>query len=1738
MNRYLFPAAALFGALMPLVFDSAIKGAVLLATAALVAIALWRASAAARHLVWLVAIVALLVVPVLSLALPQWRVLPQWAVVERGTKGTKGTEANKRTTAPVSMEDWQPIAEDEPFSEAPLPAPAPMRAVASAPVDPVVSSVPSVSRPWTSSEWLPFAWCAGFALLIVPLLAAHLLLRCAARHCPALTAPPDEKIAAAFADACARLGIRQRVTLLLDKKRTIPVVWGVFRPRLMLPLEARDWSDEQLCSVLLHELGHIKRRDTLVQWLTQIACALHWWNPLVWLAAWRLHTERERACDDLVLASGVRPSAYAEHLLDVATRLSPARWTSACGLAMARKSSLEGRLMAVLSEKLNRNGVTRALAIAALLLGAAIALPVAMLRAADEKPAEPPASAENKSGDIRKFNVSLAPEGVNVNPAKLADPIAIQVGVGDGARVIVHPGRITDAPLTIKCSADDRDGRWWNVVYLVKKGEPVYDLPILPDGWMQKGRFVFRKVVDGYVVADIESGENRVPVSVRPATPVEKSKMVSLALPTTSARAGIIIDGRLHTARRPLDRSRVVPSLVAQDFIGEPNSQLVRPMIYGPNVRDNPWDKGAAIFAIETTLTGDGVKVQGHFKASFPDKKYDSPSGLFKVGVVLQGKEPVKNVSAQIDATLGVNDVAVIPIETGDSFPQSVVAVIGATVRPLERISWTPPEHRPPIEADGWVLKWPRSDGEWFRSLFDYEGFPQLLELALARRGDPPTKDVWSETISSLSKKDVEKLVAQFRTKGKFPPVRVEPFKVQPPEHPSMNTPKDRTQFLADGEPGTIWARADGQHISPAIAWDKPLIPHVSGGYGSHGIRPGDSIAVLLPGFVDAKEVRMLVLRCNQPNGPSVLPPLAAKPQAPAKVTVTVDPNQKAEITFTNSLGVDFVRSGNVDFARNLVRVKDYELFAAANPGVGKLQAPGFPQTPDHPVVNVTWKNAVAFCEWLTNVEREKGLLKPDESYRLPTDLEWSAASGMPAEKGATPEARDLENADLFAWGTAWPPPPGVGNYAGEETKSEVRIQGYRDDYPCTSPVGSFQPNALGLFDMGGNVWQWVMDDFNESKERKVLRGGSWYNGGVKPSLLLSCRYQAKRDASNDTYGFRIVKASTKSNSEGNEVDLPKRAEAWTLWDYRKLTEPKLSSPSAAPASPDYRTNVTGELDKDLVDKLERRTRSSIILPDTTSKFLTDTKVAEAKERYEAMKRLFEAGSIPSHIFYGAQGSYFEALRGRSVVALGERSAALRDKYSSALEARSTPLNTNAKRENSNDTTGEQNVPNSIKIAVEPGRYNLGGDVNLSVTRQRINGKQHDGATIQLPAIPTPAEPGARIYKNDKGKVVRVDGEKTVMLRQPYKIDRAQGARNWAFAWELDSGTLWLSEDGVIRSFSFGLSSAVKVTLFDAANAEQIPSDINGAFKKVFETQGTASDTVSQASEKTGSVVAPRLPDIRADLVPIQARQWNEKYAAVAYQTEKDVNFVLIHEGFISTGLSESSSDNGKWSIEGNIHLVDAEKTKAAGQNVDKRKVALKYTSDAPGTLILDGKEYDLNSKGRVFILRDQGEPEQLDKTMPLRDKADLEKLGALIKKTPDKSELPKPDAVPSQSGARLWDFQLDRQRTPREPNSSNAIPRYVNWSEFLGLDSNLVAKLGSREGNLMKLMEPISRVLAGTTLSEAREQYEVTKRLFEAGSIPSHVFYLARDLYFTALKERTLSPVSEGTIPREAGSQ
>ncbi len=428
MNRLIWTFGGVLSASSLLLMDSAIKGAVLLALAAVVALLLRRDSAATRHLVWMMAVVALLIVPVLSATLPQWRVLPNWmssprpsvAAIESSSDPTVAKASGAVIEMPQIATSVLPVAPAEVDQSA---------APDLQPAAPTQVSQPTMIAPreipaqevgiWSWINAIPLVWALGFVFLMLRLTAARWMLwsserlavvvgRYEASHLAAAKRNEQhvsqDPIMIAMMTLCGQLKIRRPITLLIHPHKTIPVVWGIFRCRLMLPIAARQWSEEQLQSVLMHELAHIKRGDILIQLLTQVACALHWFNPLVWFAAWRLDVERERSCDDLVLASGIRPSAYAAHLLDIVSGLSAARWTQACGLAMARKSSLEGRLTAVLGKDVNRRSVSVTLVVVAILIAVGIAVPIAMLRAADEE-WNPPQVAHISSNDFSVFCV-------------------------------------------------------------------------------------------------------------------------------------------------------------------------------------------------------------------------------------------------------------------------------------------------------------------------------------------------------------------------------------------------------------------------------------------------------------------------------------------------------------------------------------------------------------------------------------------------------------------------------------------------------------------------------------------------------------------------------------------------------------------------------------------------------------------------------------------------------------------------------------------------------------------------------------------------------------------------------------------------------------------------------------------------------------------------------------------------------------------------------------------------------------------------------------------------------------------------------------------------------------------------------------------------------------------------------------------------------------------------------------
>ena len=191
--------------------------------------------------------------------------------------------------------------------------------------------------------------------------------------------------------------------------------------------------------------------------------------------------------------------------------------------------------------------------------------------------------------------------------------------------------------------------------------------------------------------------------------------------------------------------------------------------------------------------------------------------------------------------------------------------------------------------------------------------------------------------------------------------------------------------------------------------------------------------------------------------------------------------------------------------------------YAAANEGVNAKwkTGDGHRQSATCPVVWVDWNEARAFCAWLTKKDQAAGKLKPGQRYRLPTDAEWSVAVGLGKETGNTPMEKRDGIKGIYPWGKEYPAPKGAGNYYGS-----MRV----DSFSWTSPVGSFAANALGIHDLGGNVWEWCEDKMTPTSTLGVMRGASWHNYALgRDSLLSAARNEGLPDKTDNVIGFRIV---------------------------------------------------------------------------------------------------------------------------------------------------------------------------------------------------------------------------------------------------------------------------------------------------------------------------------------------------------------------------------------------------------------------------------------------------------------------------------------------------------------------------------------------------------------------------------------------------------------------------------------
>jgi bla regulator protein blaR1 len=308
-----------------------VKATGLLLIALGASLALSRASAGSRHLVWLLALIGLLLIPALALWGPlPIRVLP--ATSRLGFTPAQPTAVHKADRSVVTLPALKP--------KAPTASVAPR-----SPEEGVLAEAADHRGPVVL-----LAWALGTLMLSLRLGWGVFSVRRIVRRGRPLEHPDWQTPLNEIAD---RLGLKVVPRLLRSDEVHMPFAAGLVYPTIVLPADSDGWSAERRSAVLIHELGHVRRRDLVGHTIGRVACALYWFHPLVWTAARRLRAESERACDDLALVFGTPPSDYAEHLLDIVTRVRDFS-TPSVALAMAHRKEFEGRMLAILDPGLHR----------------------------------------------------------------------------------------------------------------------------------------------------------------------------------------------------------------------------------------------------------------------------------------------------------------------------------------------------------------------------------------------------------------------------------------------------------------------------------------------------------------------------------------------------------------------------------------------------------------------------------------------------------------------------------------------------------------------------------------------------------------------------------------------------------------------------------------------------------------------------------------------------------------------------------------------------------------------------------------------------------------------------------------------------------------------------------------------------------------------------------------------------------------------------------------------------------------------------------------------------------------------------------------------------------------------------------------------------------------------------------------------------------------------------------------
>ncbi len=408
-----------------------LKTSLILLVGGLLSLLLRRSSAAVRHAIWALSLTTVLAFPVVSGFLPpvQLAILPE----------------NARFV--TDAEPLVPAIQQSPTSIVQVP-------VAMNEMLPISSA--ATNNPWSWRQRLLFAWALGAVVVFGTWLRAGIELRKLRR---ASTEATSKEWSELLEEVQSALAVKRRVQLRFASESLAPMTWGIVRHVILLPPAAMEWSRPRRRLVLQHEMAHVKRRDGLGQILSQIACSIYWFNPLVWYAVFRLRVECERACDDTVLRLGTPAADYAGHLVDIARGLN-SRFVRGA-VSMAHPSQLKSRVVAILDDGIGRCRLSFRFATVLLALTGAVTLSVAVVRvtamAVIPTPMfSAPAIAPSPLIEQGAPEPALVPAGSTGKGDASIDGRVVNLRSGDpvrGARVILNTDPVSDTPLV--AMADD-----------------------------------------------------------------------------------------------------------------------------------------------------------------------------------------------------------------------------------------------------------------------------------------------------------------------------------------------------------------------------------------------------------------------------------------------------------------------------------------------------------------------------------------------------------------------------------------------------------------------------------------------------------------------------------------------------------------------------------------------------------------------------------------------------------------------------------------------------------------------------------------------------------------------------------------------------------------------------------------------------------------------------------------------------------------------------------------------------------------------------------------------------------------------------------------------------------------------------------------------------------------------------------------------------------------------------------